>query len=123
MPDHNQTQQQEVRFRFAQSRVSAVFGNQSHLTPSVFAAAALGWNEGRTFKHTSPKSTKKFPLPLTRVGARQMVSAVDFFDFIFNGSNTNTSAQQEVAPKEKKKVGRKSNEFKAAAAQVGGDHE
>lgn len=105
MPDQNLNQ---ARFKFAEDRVEQVFGTQSHLPPAVFAEQAFGWQAGRTYKHTSEKSNKHFPLPLVRVGSYLMVSAVDYFDFLFSGSTPSASPQ-----KIKGKPGRKSNESKA----------
>jgi len=100
---------QSVRFKFVENRVKQVFADHSHLTPAVFADRAFGWKEERTYKHTSPSSTKKFPLPLVRVGSQQMVSAVDYFDFLFVGSTPPAAVQSTV----KKQAGRKSNQSKA----------
>jgi hypothetical protein len=87
----NQNQHDVVRLSVIQEAVRRIFQGNTHLPPVVFAERAWGWSPSHTYKYTSLKGAKQFPLPLTRVGGQKRVSEIEFFNFLSGGNPSHQS--------------------------------
>jgi hypothetical protein len=95
-----QNQPLDFRQSVIQQTVDRIFQGKSHLPPDIFAERAFGWSANQTYKFTCKNSRGNFPLPLTPIGGRKMVSAIDYLDFLSltklincNAANTEVSIE------------------------------
>jgi len=94
---------------FIIEHIKQQFQGRTHLTP-IEAGALWGWAPPTSYHHVSGNT---FPIKLTPVGSKQMVSIVDYVDFMLKDHPQQATQQSTRRP------GRPSNKSRAEAVAKG----
>jgi hypothetical protein len=85
--------------------IQNIFGNKAFLSPAQIGAT-WGWAKQTSYGHASAKT---FPVRLTPICGKNMVSFVDYIDFILNRNEAFQSQLSLPEPPKKNNRGRPSN--------------
>lgn len=96
-----------------QALIQKVFKDQSHVKP-ILVGRAMGWKDQTSYQHVSEGT---FPIDLTPVGKKKLVSLVNYIFWLEAGSPlAKTLTGNELRQQNQKKRGRPSHKVAAAAA-------